>query len=337
MRSLQRRILLSTVMHSGFHRLFRRTLRGKVIILKYHHIAGPEHQGLFAFERGTTIEQFRRQMRFVKYNCHVVHFEDLSDPDKVAQYQGNSRPLVALTFDDGYLDNFRYAFPVLQELELTATFFISTAYVNTGITFPKNRVKALVRHDSDGMKKQVVEDLGIERNPKRSEEEYVEQIGNALMQDRGPQELSFQLDKWENVLGTGVKEYSAFQVMDWTNLDSLQQAGMTIGAHTVNHRRLEGLTRKEVLDEILGSRDELQSNLGPPITCFAFPDGRMDDVSRRAVADEFALACTSEMGFEVIPPTHPQLLHRVSPPAYFPAFVALMSGLSCWWKQRRFG
>ena len=42
----------------------------------------------------------------------------------------------AITFDDGYRDNYLHAFPLLKRLGMRATVFVSSGYVDTGQPFP---------------------------------------------------------------------------------------------------------------------------------------------------------------------------------------------------------
>ena len=62
--------------------------------------------------------KFRQQMLYLKRNYQIVCFED--------DWDDLDLDAVSITFDDGYLDNLKYAVPVLEELEVPATIFVST-------------------------------------------------------------------------------------------------------------------------------------------------------------------------------------------------------------------
>ncbi len=68
-------------------------------------------------------ESFKRQMSFLKkHNYNVVRLEDLSDLVKSGKIPYKT---IAITFDDGYENNYIDAFPILKEEDLTATIFIN--------------------------------------------------------------------------------------------------------------------------------------------------------------------------------------------------------------------
>ena len=307
---------------------FKGSLSGKCIILKYHHVPRVETKGWYAFEQGVPAAIFRNQMEFVRKHCKVIALPDLLEHDSS---DDDSRPTVVITLDDGYLDNYAYAFPVLQELGLTATFFLATAYLETGITYPKNRVKALFRADSQRTEQKAAGDLGISREPQETDEAYVGRVGNGVITGRDSAETVAILESWEHLIGDTATALAVFEVMGWAEVHELVGSGMTIGAHTIHHRRLEGLDRAEVVAEVRGGREQLESQLGSPITCFAYPDGRRDDVSRAVVAEEFEIVCTSEPGLVTLPPRDPHDLRRASVTSDTVRFRALVSGLSAWW------
>ena len=93
-------------------------------ILMYHHIDSPAEKSSTTVSTGT----FERQMEFLKvHRYHVLTLEDL-----VGHYRlGQPVPwnTVVITFDDGYLDNFKNAFPVLKKMGFPATIFMITSNI----------------------------------------------------------------------------------------------------------------------------------------------------------------------------------------------------------------
>jgi peptidoglycan/xylan/chitin deacetylase (PgdA/CDA1 family) len=72
--------------------------------------------------RSATPDLFSQHVAWLKQNCLVVEFSRV-----VLAAKGSlcDRPVVAITFDDGFADNYEYAFPVLQQHGVPATFFIT--------------------------------------------------------------------------------------------------------------------------------------------------------------------------------------------------------------------
>jgi len=97
-------------------------ISGKFVvpILMYHAINDKPVAGRMLT---VTVNTFERQMRFLKtHHYNVVALEALAD--LIAGKKPIPQKTVALTFDDGYKDNFTNAFPVLKKYGLPATMFI---------------------------------------------------------------------------------------------------------------------------------------------------------------------------------------------------------------------
>jgi peptidoglycan/xylan/chitin deacetylase (PgdA/CDA1 family) len=96
---------------------------------------------------------------------------------------------------------------------------------------------------------------------------------------------------------SGAGELTGRRLLDWDGLATLVQSGVTIGAHSRTHGRLPDLPAEQAFAEVAGSRADLESRLGTPVTSFAYPYGRKSPetvaVVRRA---GFAGACGIERG-----------------------------------------
>lgn len=70
-----------------------------------------------------SVASFERQMQFLKkHNYNVVTVEELSG--LIRERKRIPPRTVAITFDDGYKDNYTYAFPVLKKYKIPATMFV---------------------------------------------------------------------------------------------------------------------------------------------------------------------------------------------------------------------
>lgn len=102
-------------------------------VIMYHSINPDTKNGSLLV---VTPDNFRRQMRFLKdHRYKVISLEEAADFIK-----NKKRPpsrSIAITFDDGYLDNYTYAFPILKEYNFPATIFI---VVNEVGLPPENRL-----------------------------------------------------------------------------------------------------------------------------------------------------------------------------------------------------
>lgn len=87
----------------------------RVVILCYHSVSTRS----FA---SATPNAFEQHLLWLRAHCEIVPFRQVAHA--AGDWQGD-RPVVALTFDDGYADNYEYAFPLLRIFEVPATFFLT--------------------------------------------------------------------------------------------------------------------------------------------------------------------------------------------------------------------
>lgn len=92
----------------------------RVVVLCYHSVHPRKN---FA---SVTPEHFTEHLKWLKLHCQVI---PLSEALFAAQSGNGNKPFVAITFDDGYADNYEFAFPLLQEHEVPATFFVTVGFV----------------------------------------------------------------------------------------------------------------------------------------------------------------------------------------------------------------
>lgn len=98
----------------------------RFLCLAYHSIS-PEYSDALSVHP----DKFRKQMQFLKSSGYrVVPLEQAL----LCQERNRNEKIAIITFDDGYEDNFRYAFPILHELGFPSTIFLIVSLVGTGTT-----------------------------------------------------------------------------------------------------------------------------------------------------------------------------------------------------------
>jgi peptidoglycan/xylan/chitin deacetylase (PgdA/CDA1 family) len=251
--------------------------RSCLLVVNFHRIGEcaktPYDPGTFS----ATADEFYDQIGFLKSRFEIAGMEHA-----IAYAEGrrvSRRPLVLLTFDDGYRDNYEEALPVLRAHDVEATFFLPTSYIATHRIPWWDAMAYQIRHSGTSkIRLSYPEEMVVEVDP-RNPQIAVKRV-LSIYKSPGVDPSRF---REEVTAATGVEEplRSADRLfMTWTEVKELIAAGMTIGSHTHSHRLLSGMTCEEQLDEFLLSRAVIEENAGVRVESLAFPVGSRTSFSR---------------------------------------------------------
>jgi peptidoglycan/xylan/chitin deacetylase (PgdA/CDA1 family) len=124
MKTAIKQLLGGTIFGSRLDGLLLRKAAVIVAFHRVHEAAAPDDS------LSVNVEMFERHCRFFARHFRVVRLADIVE--KLERGQPFRREL-AITFDDGYRDNFEHASPVLEKLGLPATFFVVTKWMGTSL------------------------------------------------------------------------------------------------------------------------------------------------------------------------------------------------------------
>jgi len=180
---------------------------------------------------------------------------------------------VALTFDDGYEDNFAAGRMLMERFGIAATFFVPTAYIESGLLPPWDRIGYALQQARGG----VLSIPAINRaGPWRIDTaSYDAAITDAMRVYRslGPAMQPAFVEACEAAAGARASSAKS-PFMSWAQIRQLRDMGHTIGAHTHTHPVLATLPPAEQRAEIESSRRMLEARLRTRPRVFAYPYGK---------------------------------------------------------------
>jgi peptidoglycan/xylan/chitin deacetylase (PgdA/CDA1 family) len=281
---------------------------GHGVVLMYHRIAPADVAGGGVAVAAHRFEEhllaLRSSFRLLPLSALVRSRADGAIP----------RRSVAITFDDGYLDNLTEAKPLLERYDAPATVFVVSGYVGSGRRFwwdelericvSPRTLPARLELAARGMTRTWSIDSGSDRRPLFRE---LRELLGPLDEDEREEALA-QLRSWADVTPAPAE----IETLTPHQLRRLADGGIVdIGAHTVTHPRLTGLPRHRQLEEIRSSVEQLERILDRPVTLFSYPFGAHDRTTVACAKDAgLVCACTTFAG-GVERSTDPHRLPRI--------------------------
>ncbi len=237
----------------------------RLSILIFHRVHA-RADGIFPHEPDAT--RFDRLMHFVARSFVVMTLGEAL----TYLTQGNLPPRsMVITFDDGYADNAEIALPILQRHGLTASFFVSTGFLDGGRMWNDSVIECLrsCHHKEIDLE---MFGLGICSLAGAAERRRVIEALLPRIKYLSLAEREVAIRRLQKMCG--VTELPTNLMMRSEQVRELHRNGMEIGAHTINHPILTTLTPSEAEYEISEGRNKLQSIIDAPVDIFAYPNGK---------------------------------------------------------------
>jgi len=291
---------------------FLRRKREAPVILMYHRVAVERSDpwGLCVSPM-----HFEEHLDVLRRHRHVVSMTELHR----RVLAGDVAPAtVALTFDDGYVDNLLAAEPLLRQYDVPATLFVSSGYTDRGCEYWWDELERILLAPGDLPARMMVPlpggphtlDLGASAHYSVAAAERHSRWRAYLSEPPTERHAAF-LATWEQLVTLhDAEQWSALRSlldaagrapamrptcrpMTAGEIGTLARGGVIeIGAHTLTHPALPALSPREQEAEIRDGAAALEAILGHPVRGFSYPHGRFTEDTVRIVRDAgFAYAC----------------------------------------------
>jgi peptidoglycan/xylan/chitin deacetylase (PgdA/CDA1 family) len=292
--------LAFTLYHLGLLKLIL-SVRKKSIILGYHHILPENDERVRFLQPGmfVTTKTFEEQLKYLVKYYQIVSFKDLN-------LNGRKKQCI-LTFDDGWGDNYEYAYPILKKYNLPATIFVSTKFVGSNDWPWPDRISYYIHKSNADKLSQLLDGfnllygdttkVSLNKNSISNKYNLIEEIIENL-KTFSPSKIIQFMSKADKIMSSEKTALSEIRpYLTWDEIIEMQKNDIAFGAHTHNHLILTNTTLNNASDEIETSQKILSEKLNMPINLFAYPNGSYNsDLVILVKKTGFAYAVTTEYG-----------------------------------------
>lgn len=257
-----------------------------MIMLLYHGVTSTSYAGVRNCNGKHIPERlFLEQMKILKKNYHLLSVND------IVEYTKNGVDLpkksVVITFDDGFRNNFKNAAPILTDLKIPTTFYISAGMINTNLifwvdqlelAFTYSKKKTLSLKDSN-----ISKTYSLDTNESRifALEEVKMICKQVPLQQR--RELVAQV---LSLLDVEPYDFVSDDnlAMDWRELRTLSdQPLFEIGGHNMYHDVFTSINEADLQLEVSLTIDLLRYHLKKKIIHYSYPEGGLRHFDKKCI------------------------------------------------------
>jgi peptidoglycan/xylan/chitin deacetylase (PgdA/CDA1 family) len=189
-----------------------------------------------------------------------------------------ARPLAALTFDDGQLDNFVHARPVLERAAVPGTFFVPVEAVERNAPLWHDRLAFAARQllaSDRAAALALLAEVGVAADGDAADADALAAWAVRRSKALGEEARLALVERLERA-GAGPARPAWDGMMSWEQLRTLAAAGHEIGSHSWSHPLLPGVGDAQLQREVAGSRERIRAELGVACESFCYPNGDCD-------------------------------------------------------------
>lgn len=291
LRKIIKRFTASVLNKSGM--VNRRLKKGGVIILMFHKINDERDPQNLTIPPSV----FDQILTEIKKKHKVVFLETLFDANGDLIVDDSVK--FAITFDDGYRDNYDEAYPLLQKHNVPATIYLSYGHMTGELSFWYERVMSALHNT----KKNFIDlkSIGFEKFDLESQNDQDFAINRIMLwlKNFPSKEREKKCDSIIDLLEIDPADLKVSPMLTWGMVDEMKKNNVNFGSHTLTHPILSRENRGTIEKEVVESKKNLEEKTGQMMKGFAYPNGRAEDYNDTVLeftSNTYQHACTTTSG-----------------------------------------
>ena len=296
---------LPSALRAGLNRARRRLrARPRPAILMYHRIA---EESFDPWGLAVSPARFAEQIAWLRDKREILPLHAFVDLHRAGRLPAKA---VAITFDDGYACNARFAAPLLERMDAAATIFLPAELIEEGREFWWDELERIViGHNADAIDlatPQGVTPIQIgaarddDRNwrphqpPRTARQQGFHRIWSAL-RTLDPSRQREAMEMLRRQSDVPERPRDSHRPMTVAEVRRLQSDRIVMGSHSLTHTSLSHRSAREQTAEIVASRSRCAEITGQAPLSFAYPYGDYDESAVRLAEEAgYICACTTD-------------------------------------------
>ncbi|MFT5294376.1 MAG: peptidoglycan/xylan/chitin deacetylase (PgdA/CDA1 family) [Colwellia sp.] len=220
-------------------------------------------------------DAFEQHLQYLNKYYAVMPLSEFLIHAKTGKLASNA---IALTFDDGYDDFYKLAWPLLKKYKVPASLYITTQFVDKKISLWPDTLRTQLL--STALSETIIDDVGYLNLSRSNYLKNWNLIGDYCLSLSQSKRNSF-IKNLSKQLAVDIKDspQPEFNSLSWDNLKEMVQQGLSVGSHTLTHPILTSLEQHELEVELRESKQDIEDKLGINVPGFCYPNGMEADVS----------------------------------------------------------
>jgi peptidoglycan/xylan/chitin deacetylase (PgdA/CDA1 family) len=219
-------------------------------------------------------EAFEEHIKFYNSNFDVISIEELETLSKSTSKLNNK--FAILSFDDGYIDNYELAYPILKFYKTPALFFIATDFIDKEVLPWWDEIAFLVKQ-SKNITVQLPDWEKAVTIPAKNKCLAIRQVLQTIKLDAS-KTMHEKIILLKFALGIDEKSKVPHEnlFVNWDMLREMNNNGMSIGSQSCSHHIMSHLSEMKQKEEAYISKQRIHDELGKSVSSFAYPVGGKD-------------------------------------------------------------
>ncbi len=276
---------IDTLIPNSFYGYLTKLCQNDFVVLAYHRIMDVDDNYPFDIELiSASCKQFDEQMAFVSRNFVPVSIEQV-----VNCYINNlklPKKSILITFDDGFADNYKNAFPILKKYNVPATIFLSTDFISSDNTLWFDRLSYFIMNYDEGLMKVAVREKFKVNCTAKSRRQILEEVMEyvKIIPNSDREKLLKELyEEFDFSYSENHMHYS--ETLNWQQIKEMDESCVSFGSHTLSHPILSQLDAAELTHELTESKKVIEKNINHSIDTIAYPVGTRSAFNEEVISE----------------------------------------------------